>query len=128
MVRLLLLPLQPYRRAKTSRKHQVRKASPRPFVGEQNPPQPHTSLWTEVNQSFQHKRNAWEPIYNDEQVVEAPSFLPTRRWVHVAVTLQGSTGRLYVDGSEMASSDAILLSPRQVGDQVDFLGRIRRSR
>jgi hypothetical protein len=61
--------------------------------------------------------------HNDDQVVEAPGFMPTRRWVHVAVTLQGSTGRLYMDGSEVASSDAILLSPRQVGDQVAFLGR-----
>jgi hypothetical protein len=49
--------------------------------------------------------------------------MPIRRWVHLAVTLQGSTGRLYVDGKEVARSDGILLSPRQVGDQVAFLGR-----
>jgi len=61
--------------------------------------------------------------YNDEQALEAASPLPTRRWVHVAVTLRGNSGRLYVDGQQVASSDDILLSPRQVGDQVAFLGR-----
>jgi hypothetical protein len=60
---------------------------------------------------------------NDAQVVEAPWAMPIRRWVHVAVTLQGNTGRLYVDGTEVGKSDNILLSPRQVGDQVTFLGR-----
>ncbi len=40
------------------------KPYPMPFAREHNPTQPHTSLWTEVNQSFQHGRNAWEPIYN----------------------------------------------------------------
>ena len=61
--------------------------------------------------------------FNDSQVVEAPWAMPIRRWVHVAVTLQGNTGRLYVDGSEVGKSDDIRLSPRQVGDQVTFLGR-----
>jgi len=61
--------------------------------------------------------------HNDDQVVEAPGFMATRRWVHVAVSLQGNTGRLYVDGVQVASSSDILLSPRQVGDQVTFLGR-----
>lgn len=61
--------------------------------------------------------------HNDMQAVDAPWAMPTRRWVHLAVTLQGNTGRLYVDGTEVGKSDDILLSPRQVGDQVTFLGR-----
>ena len=61
--------------------------------------------------------------FNDEQALVAPWFMPIRRWVHLAVTLQGGTGRLYVDGKEVARSDNMLLSPRQVGDQVAFLGR-----
>jgi hypothetical protein len=59
----------------------------------------------------------------DCQFVETSGFMPIRRWVHVAFTLRGTTGRLYVDGTEAASSNGIFLSPRQVGDQVAFLGR-----
>jgi hypothetical protein len=61
--------------------------------------------------------------HNDTQIVEAPWAMPIRRWLHVAVTLRGNTARLYVDGTEVGKSDDILLSPRQVGDQVTFLGR-----
>ena len=39
--------------------------------------------------------------------LQASSFLPTGRWVHVAVTLQGST-RLYVDGSEVAQEGHLI--------------------
>jgi len=59
----------------------------------------------------------------DCQFVETSGFMPIRRWVHVAFTLRGTTGRIYVDGKEAASSDGIFLSPRQVGDQVAFIGR-----
>jgi hypothetical protein len=61
--------------------------------------------------------------HNDAQFVETPWFMPIRRWVHVAVTLRGTTLRMYVDGTEAAKSEDVLLSPRQVGDQVAFLGR-----
>jgi len=44
------------------------KTYPMPYAREQDPTQPHPSLWTEVNQSFGggpgSGRNAWEPIYN----------------------------------------------------------------
>lgn len=61
--------------------------------------------------------------FNDTQDVAAPWPMPTRRWVHVAVTMRGSTVKLYVDGLEVGSSDGFRLSPRDVGDQVTFLGR-----
>ncbi|WP_342237936.1 LamG-like jellyroll fold domain-containing protein [Inquilinus sp. OTU3971] len=61
--------------------------------------------------------------HNDAQIVQAPGDMPARRWVHVAVTLKGTIGRLYLDGREVANADDIVLSPRQVGDQVAFLGR-----
>jgi hypothetical protein len=61
--------------------------------------------------------------YQEEQAIQAPTPLPTGRWSHVAVTLQAGTGRLYVDGKQVASNDSILLSPRQLGDQIRTLGR-----
>ncbi|HLO96041.1 MAG TPA: LamG-like jellyroll fold domain-containing protein [Burkholderiaceae bacterium] len=61
--------------------------------------------------------------FNDQRALEAPSFMATKRWVHVAYAQKGTTGRLYLDGVEVASADSMTLTPRQVGDQVIFLGR-----
>jgi hypothetical protein len=60
--------------------------------------------------------------YKDERSVEGSSALPVGRWVHVAVTLQGTTGSLCVDGKLAASHDGIALSPHQLGDQLRMLG------
>jgi hypothetical protein len=176
-----------------------------PYVPEQDPIQPHTWQWTQVNQSFQHGRNAWEPIFNHDVNrlgIAAPNvarmvvlcepkyggssddiWWPTlihRRvpyagpmkppsgltghlndgrallswWGSVGATsyvvqrapsARGSftalatvdadqlltcidappsgTWSLYLDGVEVANADHMTLTPRQVGDQVTFLGR-----
>ena len=58
-----------------------------------------------------------------EQNITA-SALPTGRWVHVAVTLSGTTGTLYVDGVAAGSNSAIALAPFQLGDTTqNWLGR-----
>lgn len=50
--------------------------------------------------------------------------LPTGRWVHVAVTLSGTVGTLYVDGVPVASHDGIWITPYQLGHTTrTWLGR-----
>ncbi len=61
--------------------------------------------------------------YNN-QIIEGTSPLPTGRWVHVAVTLSGSLGTLYVDGAEAGSNAQMTLSPFDLGETTqNFLGR-----
>jgi hypothetical protein len=45
-----------------------------------------------------------------EQQLNAPFTMPTNSWHYVAVTLDGSTGILYLDGVPVASS-AIAIRP-----------------
>jgi len=59
-----------------------------------------------------------------EQAVNTAQPLPTGRWVHVAVTLRGTVGTIYVDGSATGSADGILLAPWQLGaTPQNWLGR-----
>lgn len=65
-----------------------------------------------------------------EQTLVGPAALPVGAWTHVAVTLKGDTGTLYVDGQEVASNKAMTLNPDRVlpsnslaGNECTFLGR-----
>jgi len=50
--------------------------------------------------------------------------LATGRWVHVAVTLSGKLGTLYVDGVPAGSHDGIWMTPYQMGHTTrTWLGR-----
>ncbi|MET3496158.1 LamG-like jellyroll fold domain-containing protein [Variovorax boronicumulans] len=61
--------------------------------------------------------------YN-EQVIDGAEPLATGRWVHVAVTLSGTLGTLYVDGTEAGSNPQMTLAPFDLGETTqNWLGR-----
>lgn len=59
-----------------------------------------------------------------EQRINAPSALPTGAWTHVAVTLSGGTGIIYVNKAEVARAAAITLNPASLGSTTkNWIGR-----
>jgi hypothetical protein len=53
--------------------------------------------------------------YNNEQGIESASVLPVTGWHHVAITLNGATGTLYVDGVQAGQNTAMTLTPASIG-------------
>ena len=55
--------------------------------------------------------------------ISGPSQLPLNTWSHVAVTLSGNTGTLYVDGQPVATNTNMTVTPADLGDtNQNFIG------
>ena len=59
-----------------------------------------------------------------EQIIDGQAALPTGGWHHVAVTLNGPTGTLYVDGVQVGINNAMTLKPSTMGaTSQNWIGR-----
>lgn len=58
-----------------------------------------------------------------EQQINAPFAMPTNSWHHVAVTVDGSVGILYLDGAPVATNGSLTIRPWQTLPQINNLGK-----
>jgi arabinan endo-1,5-alpha-L-arabinosidase len=58
-----------------------------------------------------------------EQQIEAPMPLPTNSWCHVAVTLDGTRGLLYLDGQPVATNSNLTIRPWQTLASSNYVGK-----
>ncbi len=58
-----------------------------------------------------------------EQFITSTSALPGGRWVHVAVTLSGQTGTLYIDGTAIGTSTTLAFAPFRLRPTQNWIGR-----
>ncbi|MBW8863945.1 MAG: family 43 glycosylhydrolase, partial [Verrucomicrobia bacterium] len=58
-----------------------------------------------------------------EQQINAAMALPTNSWCHVAVTLDGTKGVMYLDGNPVGTNNAMTIRPWQVLTRSNYLGK-----
>jgi hypothetical protein len=58
----------------------------------------------------------------DEQVLNT-STLAANQWVHIAITLKGNTGRLYVNGELVATNTGMTINPVDFNPQLNYIGK-----
>lgn len=59
-----------------------------------------------------------------EQRIDGSEALPSGVWTHVAVTLSGTTGTLYVNGSAVGQNTSMTLNPQTIGNTTqNYIGR-----
>jgi len=59
----------------------------------------------------------------NEQILDAPSALPTNSWTHVAVTVEPGRGLLYVNAQPVATNNNMTLSPWEVLARSNYIGK-----
>ena len=63
-------------------------------------------------------------IGGGEQIIDGTAVLPTGSWQHVAVTLSGTTGTLYVNGAQVGQNTSMTLKPSSLGTTTQtWIGR-----
>jgi hypothetical protein len=57
-----------------------------------------------------------------EQDIDAPIALPANSWCHIAVVLNGTSGKLYLNGLPVATNNNMTIRPWQVQAHDNYLG------
>jgi hypothetical protein len=71
-----------------------------------------------------HLRFVIKPAGQPEQIVGAAATFNTNTWYHVAAVLEGATGRVYLNGSELANAAPFTTNPAALGATTqNWLGK-----
>ena len=57
-----------------------------------------------------------------EQIIDAPAAMPTNSWCHVAVSLDGIKGILYLNGNPVGTNNALTIRPWQLLARNNYIG------